>query len=215
VSARVTAKSNSDKAATAAAPSAPSASGIRDNYKRGLVADFLRTRIKDGSKLSVVSAYFTIYAFDALKDWLTRIDSLDFLFGEPRFLQALDPDRTEKKSFIIDPTGLQLANRLEMKRVARECAAWIREKVAIRSVRQANLLHGKMYHVGLILPKEGFSQATGSAWACRLMSAPRVRTGQQRAETPLRPRLRRSRNPLTEGASIGWRPVKAIVPLSE
>lgn len=113
------------------------------------MADFLRTRIKDGSKLSVVSAYFTIYAFDALKDWLTRIDGLDFLFGEPRFLQSLDPDRTEKKSFIIDPTGLQLANRLELKRVARECAAWIRDKVAIRSVREANLLHGKMYHVGL------------------------------------------------------------------
>src|SRR5208282_2599600 len=33
------------------------------------------------------------------------------------------------------------------KRVARECAAWIRDKVAIRSVRHAQLLHGKMYHI--------------------------------------------------------------------
>ena len=62
-------------------------------------------------------------------------------------MKALDPDRTEKKAFIIDPTGLRLANRLEQKRVARECAAWIRDKVAIRSVRQSNLLHGNMYHI--------------------------------------------------------------------
>jgi len=41
-------------------------SGIRDNYNRGLVADFLKSHIKDGSHLSVVSAFFTIYAYAAL-----------------------------------------------------------------------------------------------------------------------------------------------------
>jgi len=126
--------------------SAPPVSGIRDNHRRGSAADFLRAKIAPGSNLSVVSAYFTIYAFDALKDHLTRIEHLDFLFGEPRFINALDPDRTEKKAFILDTDGLHLANTLEQKRVARECADWIRAKVAIRSVRQTNLLHGKMYH---------------------------------------------------------------------
>ncbi len=47
-------------------------SGISDNYLRGKVADFLRNKITTGSKLSVVSAYFTIYAFDALKDHLSK-----------------------------------------------------------------------------------------------------------------------------------------------
>jgi predicted transport protein len=122
-------------------------SGIRDNYRRGTAADFLRAKIAPDSYLSVVSAYFTIYAFDALKEDLSHIEHLDFLFGEPRFINALDPDRTEKKAFIIDTTGLHLANALEQKRVARECSDWIRAKVAIRSVRQANLLHGKMYHI--------------------------------------------------------------------
>jgi hypothetical protein len=37
----------------------PILSGIRDNHKRGLVGDFLRKKIKPGSKLSFVSAYFT------------------------------------------------------------------------------------------------------------------------------------------------------------
>ena len=128
-------------------PGATSNSGIRDNHRRGLVADFLKAKIRDGSRLSVVSAYFTIYAYEALKDHLDQIDHLDFLFGEPRFISSLDPDKTEKKAFILDGQGLHLANRLQQKRVARECAAWIREKVDIRSVRHAQLLHGKMYHI--------------------------------------------------------------------
>jgi len=128
-------------------PGATSNSGIRDNHRRGMVADFLKAKIRAGSRLSVVSAYFTIYAYEALKDHLDQIDHLDFLFGEPRFIASLDPDRTEKKAFILDGHGLQLANRLQQKRVARECAAWIRDKVDIRSVRHAQLLHGKMYHI--------------------------------------------------------------------
>ncbi len=54
---------------------------LRDNHSRGMVADFLRAKIRDGSRLSVVSAYFTIYAYDALKDSLNSIDHLDFLFA--------------------------------------------------------------------------------------------------------------------------------------
>ena len=39
-------------------------SGIRDNHRRGAVADFLKAKVQSGSRLSVVSAYFTIYAYD-------------------------------------------------------------------------------------------------------------------------------------------------------
>lgn len=122
-------------------------SGLRDNYRRGSVADFLKGKIKDDSKLSIVSAYFTIYAYDALKDCLDRIDHLDFLFGEPSYVNRLDPRKTEKKAFIIDSDGLALSNRLQQKRVAKECADWIKQKVDIKTIKQSNLLHGKMYHV--------------------------------------------------------------------
>jgi SNF2 family DNA or RNA helicase len=126
---------------------APNNSGLRDNHTRGSVAEFLDEKVRAGSNLSVVSAYFTIYAFDALKAVLERIDHMDFLFGEPAFIGWLDPDRTEKKAFVIDADGLTLANRLQQKRAAKECADWIHRKVDIRTVRQSNLLHGKMYHV--------------------------------------------------------------------
>jgi SNF2 family DNA or RNA helicase len=124
-----------------------SISGIRDNHRRGIVADFLKAKICSGSRLSVVSAYFTIYAYESLREHLDQIDHLDFLFGEPCFISSLDPEKTEKKSFILDGNGLHLANHLQQKRVARECAEWIRQKVEIRSVRHAQLLHGKMYHI--------------------------------------------------------------------
>jgi hypothetical protein len=56
-------------------------SGIRDNHTRSIVADFLKSHIKEGSRLSVVSAFFTIYAYEALKDHLNRIGHMDFRFG--------------------------------------------------------------------------------------------------------------------------------------
>lgn len=128
-------------------PRLAASSGLRDNYSRGSVADFLRENIRDGSELSIVSAYFTIYAYDALREQLERIEHLRFLFGEPKFVTRLDPSKSEKKAFIIDSAGLKLHNKLEQKRVARECADWISRKVEIRTIRQSNLLHGKMYRI--------------------------------------------------------------------
>lgn len=121
--------------------------GIRDNHSRGKVADFLADKITSNSRLSVVSAYFTIYAYEALSKELNQIENLNFLFGEPRFIASLDPEKTDKKSFQIEDEGLELANRLQQKEVARRCSEWIRDKVDIRSIRQANLLHGKLYHI--------------------------------------------------------------------
>ncbi len=95
--------------------STASIQGIRDNYSRGNVADFLKARILEGSSLSVVSAYFTIHAYHALKTDLDRIDRLRFLFGEPRFVGSLDPEKTERKRFAIEDDGLELANRLQQR----------------------------------------------------------------------------------------------------
>ena len=128
-------------------PSTANTSGIRDNHQRGKIGDFLRGKIAPGADLSFVSAYFTIYAYEAMKEELDACHHLRFLFGEPRFIQSLDPDKTEKKAFHIEDDHLELTNRLTQKRVARDCADWMRSKVDIRSVTQAGFLHGKMYHI--------------------------------------------------------------------
>lgn len=122
-------------------------SAIRDNRSRGNICDFLKEKIKDDSKLSFVSAYFTIYAYDKLKENLDNIESLDFLFGEPKFINRLDPEKNKPKSFGIEDNELELNERLEQKTIAKECADWIREKVNIKSIRNFDFLHGKMYHI--------------------------------------------------------------------
>lgn len=122
-------------------------SSILDNYQHGKVADFLREKIAKNSELSFVSAYFTIYAYSALQKELENIKELRFLFGEPRFVTSLDPEKTDKKVFKIEDEGLELSNRLQQKELAARCAAWIKQRVEIRSLRQSNLLHGKLYHI--------------------------------------------------------------------
>jgi hypothetical protein len=100
------------------------ASGLRDNHFCGKVGDYLKPHLRHGSELSVVSAYFTIYAYDQLKDWLDQIGHMDFLFGEPKFVRSLDPSKSATKEFIIEQDGLRLVNALRQKKVAKECAAW-------------------------------------------------------------------------------------------
>ncbi len=122
-------------------------SRIRDNKMYGTVADFLRDKIQDGASLSFVSAYFTIHAFHQLKDELTNIKDLRFLFGEPSFIQGIDPSKTESKAFRLTEKGLELGNYLPQNAIAAACKEWIEEKVEIKSVAESNFLHGKMYYI--------------------------------------------------------------------
>ena len=120
-------------------------SGIWDNHQRGTVGEFLRDTLIAGADLSVVSAFFTIYAYDKLSRELEDVGNLRFLFGEPRFV--LDPDGSEAKAFDVEERQLKLRGRLKQKNAARRCADWIRRKAEIRSVKQAGFVHGKMLHV--------------------------------------------------------------------
>ena len=122
-------------------------SRIRDNNMYGTVANFLKDNIQDGASLSFVSAYFTINAFNALRDSLTGIDNLRFLFGEPDIIGGMDPSKTESKAFRLTEEGLGLRNELSQNEIAKACAEWIEKKVKIKSVRKTNFLHGKMYYI--------------------------------------------------------------------
>lgn len=64
-------------------------SGLRDNHHRGTVGGFLADHIHTGSRLSVVSAYFTIYAFQALQNELNGIHSPRLLLKDLRNQIAL------------------------------------------------------------------------------------------------------------------------------
>jgi hypothetical protein len=148
-------------------PSSPAVahrSGIRDNRERGSVGKFLKEKIRSDASLAFVSAYFTIYAWEKLKGPLQETVSLRFLFGEPRFIGSLDPEKSERQSFRIEDDELALANRIEQKRIAADCDLFDRQtrngtdmapyselaRKAIASIRQtfarrsvASLLSGR------------------------------------------------------------------------
>ena len=124
-------------------------SAIRDNHEHGTVGDFLKQAISTNSEISIVSAYFTIYAYQHLKNNLDDIKRLRFLFGEPKFIKSMDPDKINTRDFKIedDQLVIPVESRLSQKTVAKECSEWIAAKTDIRSMVKPNFLHGKMYHV--------------------------------------------------------------------
>ena len=120
---------------------------VVDNRRRR-VGDFLRERIGGGANLSIVSAYFTIYAYQALREALEGAGRTRFLYGEPRGAAGPDPSGADARFFrLTEADGIELGQALAQKALARACAAWIRDRVDIRSVERANFLHGKLYHV--------------------------------------------------------------------
>ncbi|MDR2438283.1 MAG: phospholipase D-like domain-containing protein [Planctomycetaceae bacterium] len=122
---------------------------IIDNYLHGTVGNFLENALTVGSDVSMVSAYFTIYAYQELKTKLDTIKRIRFLFGEPTFISNLDSEKINFRDFKIEDETqfIVLSNRLKQKSIARECANWLQEKAEIRSMVKPNFLHGKLYHI--------------------------------------------------------------------
>lgn len=104
--------------------------------------DDLAVEIKQGSRLSVAAACFSIYAFQELKKELQGIDELRFIFTSPTF--TTEKAKKEKREFYIPRLSrerslygtefeVKLRNGLTQKAIAKECAEWIRKKVTFKS----------------------------------------------------------------------------------
>lgn len=126
---------------------------ILDN-KKSKVSDILQDEIRSDSKISVISAYFTIFAFDKLKTQLKNIDSLRFLFIEPTFIKT----KEEQREFYINKLDrerqisgteyeIKLRNELTQSVIARECADWIRNKAEFKSLKTSNAQNMRAIHV--------------------------------------------------------------------
>ncbi len=122
-------------------------SQLLDNHNRGSVGAFLKDKIRTDSELSVVSAYFTIYAYEALKPQLESIDRMRFLFGEPNFIKSLDAKNSQAPAMRIEQDELALEHTLRQSRVAKACADWMKRKLEIRSIKKPGFLHGKAYSI--------------------------------------------------------------------
>ena len=123
-----------------------------DNKLNGRVIDELKNNLRSGSKLSIISAYFTIYAYAELKRELLRIDNMRFLFIEPTYVKK---DNELIREFYIEHKNviagnefeIRLRNEMKQAAIAKECAAWIENKVEIRSLKQPNLAQPRLVYI--------------------------------------------------------------------
>ena len=113
------------------------------NNTTKVVRDDLVKTIRQGSKISVASACFSIYAYQELRQQLESCDELRFIFTSPTFVSEKTPrERREfyiprlqrEKSLYGTEFEVRLRNELKQKAIARECADWIRKKVDRKSV---------------------------------------------------------------------------------
>ncbi|MDE6242021.1 MAG: DEAD/DEAH box helicase family protein [Anaeroplasmataceae bacterium] len=118
---------------------------LLDN-KLKLLGDDLKQEIFTGSKVRIIASYFSIYAFEALKEELNNIQELSFIFPTNTFVDQSVKDRfkKEKREYYIPKRieehslygtefEIKLKNRLSQKAIAKECAEWIKDKVIFKS----------------------------------------------------------------------------------
>jgi len=111
-----------------------------------LLGDDLKATLTRGSRVKIAASCFSIYAFEALKSELSKVESLQFIFTSPTFVaaDATDRLRKEQREFFIPKAGrenslygtefeIKLRNKLTQRAVARECADWIRKKARFKS----------------------------------------------------------------------------------
>lgn len=114
-----------------------------DNVNKTLKDDMTST-LRSGSKVAIAASCFSIYAFQELKEQLSDISELRFIFTSPSFIT--EKADKQKREFYIprlnrerDLYGsefeIKLRNELSLKAVAKECAEWIRKKVCFKSNR--------------------------------------------------------------------------------
>ena len=126
-----------------------------DNVNSRL-GDDLKESIRKGSKLSIAASTFSIYAFEALKKELGKIDELRFIFSSPTFIeeglqkqarQFYIPHIVRESELCGGEFELRLMNQLNQRAIAKECSRWVKEKVTFKSNKHNNLPLNGMIHL--------------------------------------------------------------------
>lgn len=123
-----------------------------DNQSK-ILGDDLKQEIKGGEKVRIAASCFSMYAFNELKEELSKVEELEFIFTSPTFTKDnyADNVKKEKREFFIPKLDrekslygndfeIQLRNKMSLKAIAKECAKWVKDKVKFKS----NTTNGSM-----------------------------------------------------------------------
>lgn len=113
------------------------------------VIDDLKQVLSSESQISIAAASFSIYAYEALREELEKVDFVNFIFTSPTF--NTDKTTKQKREFYIPKLNrernlfgsdfeIRLRNQLTQRAIARECADWIRRKAKFKT----NITQGSM-----------------------------------------------------------------------
>ena len=120
-----------------------------NNITERVIDDLKQVLSSSNSQISIAAASFSIYAYEALKEELEKVDCVNFIFTSPTFYT--DKSEKQKREFYIPKLNrerslfgsdfeIRLRNQLTQRAIARECADWIRRKARFKT----NITHGSM-----------------------------------------------------------------------
>lgn len=120
-----------------------------NNITERVIDDLKQVLSSGNSQISIAAASFSIYAYEALKEELEKVDCVNFIFTSPTF--CTDKSEKQKREFYIPKLNrerslfgsdfeIRLRNQLTQRAIARECADWIRRKARFKT----NITHGSM-----------------------------------------------------------------------
>lgn len=120
-----------------------------NNITERVIDDLKQVLSSGNSQISIAAASFSIYAYEALKEELEKVDYVNFIFTSPTFYT--DKSEKQKREFYIPKLNrerslfgsdfeIRLRNQLTQRAIARECADWIRRKARFKT----NITHGSM-----------------------------------------------------------------------
>ncbi|MCO6413226.1 MAG: DEAD/DEAH box helicase family protein [Thiogranum sp.] len=110
-----------------------------DNRKNGYVCDELKKRSFENSKLTVLSSLFTIYGYAALRKELAKLTDSRLLLT--------DWQNQTLQSLVGTEAEVRLTNQLNQRRIARECAKWIRGNVEVKASREPHQSNQNLIHL--------------------------------------------------------------------
>lgn len=120
-----------------------------NNITERVIDDLKQVLSSGNSQISIAAASFSIYAYEALKEELEKVDCVNFIFTSPTFYT--DKSEKQKREFYIPKLNrerslfgsdfeIRLRNQLTQRAIARECADWIRRKARFKT----NITHDSM-----------------------------------------------------------------------